>query len=794
MAALLEEMSRLKGYPSAAIDDPTDHNPSERKAELLAVELGHWARLAFPDRAIANEDLKGWLAGASSTRIGRFSDDTKCKVPVGEPDARVSSSVRPSGPAPSHLSVVMAALDHGWHRASITPSVTLRTTMPDASDVNQSWRRGPLAVRLLDSTFQGAGAFRNSAEMLTTMHLTCSFGASGGAPALSASPVAKLIMIAKRTDGGPEQNMKNGSVQLADIALLRTSGADLLMHSRPAPDESWLNDVEGTMPVFNLGLQHVALERARMDPKYEDLFKNAGSMRAAREVVKSLEDADERQAAIAAWAESISYPIKLVEERFSRLVYCNENVRVLPPATVAEIKVQHAAVKEIDPTWEPHMTTQAALSKCSRLQEYFKTHVLQQHKYIFIPAKCGDPNCKFNCKPLRMPRSTWDWLKVRPRIVPYPMHRASSGREHFAPYEELKSVPTTDAHLPSFEAPKEPSKETKATDKAAPINFGTSNYARATVSCVDCNKPRLLWSEKALSSNETMLLNARLDQLLYTCGSTELFDDGHTLAKKVYIKSALVCGMAVEKAYYTVGRFPTCCTWCGETDPACLVELSQLDLGGKKGYAICVTCHGSGFDVVTHGKEKKTGAAAKKPKGKKRAGQHKGKAAKAAKRARGARRVVVDSEEEEEEQEDEDEAEAGRWGSAAGQQEEGIWTVERIIGKDERSGGEYYLVDWEGWSLGEASWEPIRNLLTANAEARAFEPRTAFTCTCTFILYLSTGMHMHMHMPMPMQMHMHMHMHKPMPMPMHMHMHMHMHMPMQMHRCRCTCTCPCPCP
>jgi hypothetical protein len=97
MAALLEEMSRLKGYPSAAIDDPTDHNPSERKAELLAVELGHWARLAFPDRAIANEDLKGWLAGASSTRIGRFSDDTKCKVPVGEPDARVSSSVRPSG-------------------------------------------------------------------------------------------------------------------------------------------------------------------------------------------------------------------------------------------------------------------------------------------------------------------------------------------------------------------------------------------------------------------------------------------------------------------------------------------------------------------------------------------------------------------------------------------------------------------------------------------------------------------------------------------------------------------------
>ena len=55
-----------------------------------------------------------------------------------------------------------------------------------------------------------ASAFRNSAEMFTTMHLTCSFGASGGVPALPASPIAKLVMIVKRTDGGPEQNMKNG--------------------------------------------------------------------------------------------------------------------------------------------------------------------------------------------------------------------------------------------------------------------------------------------------------------------------------------------------------------------------------------------------------------------------------------------------------------------------------------------------------------------------------------------------------------------------------------------------------
>lgn len=357
----------------------------------------------------------------------------------------------------------------------------------------------------------------------------------------------------------------------------------------------------------------------------------------------SLDSADERKAATAAWAKSVGVPIELIGERFSRLVYCGANVRVLPPATPAAIKKQHAAIKAIDPSWEPHMTTQVLLAKCPLLQEYLSTHVLEKHKYMFIAGKCNDPACKFKCAPLRMPQDTWSWLKGRPRIVPFPMHRGSSGREHFAPYDELKSVPTTEAHLPSFEAPREPSAEAKAADKAKPINFGTTNFARATITCADCNKPRLLFAAKDLSPNEMVLLEARLDVVIYTCGGSDLFDEGHVLEKKVFVKSALVCGMAVEKAYYSVGKFPVCCTWCAQTEAARLLDLSQLDLGGKKGYAMCIECHGRGLDVVTHGQAVQTGAAAKKSKGKARAAQHKGKKEKAAKRSR----VVADSSEEE---------------------------------------------------------------------------------------------------------------------------------------------------
>ena len=40
----------------------------------------------------------GWLEGEPYVRVARLSDDTKCKVPVGEPGARVSTTVRPYVP------------------------------------------------------------------------------------------------------------------------------------------------------------------------------------------------------------------------------------------------------------------------------------------------------------------------------------------------------------------------------------------------------------------------------------------------------------------------------------------------------------------------------------------------------------------------------------------------------------------------------------------------------------------------------------------------------------------------
>ena len=46
------------------------------------------------------------------------------------------------------------------------------------------------------------------------------------------------------------------------------------------------------------------------------------------------------------------------------------------------------------------------------------------------------------------------------------------------------------------------------------------------------------------------VLAARLDQIIYTCGASELFDAGHSLEKKVFVKSALICGMPVREGLH----------------------------------------------------------------------------------------------------------------------------------------------------------------------------------------------------------------------------------------------------
>jgi U3 small nucleolar RNA-associated protein 14 len=73
------------------------------------------------------------------------------------------------------------------------------------------------------------------------------------------------------------------------IALFLVMDFDHLVVLRGAPHGSFLNKVERSMSLLNLGLQHVALVRKQMEPWAETVLSSASSMAEVRKMVAEWE-------------------------------------------------------------------------------------------------------------------------------------------------------------------------------------------------------------------------------------------------------------------------------------------------------------------------------------------------------------------------------------------------------------------------------------------------------------------------------------------------------------------------
>ena len=207
------------------------------RSDRLASELGldsasegeYDSEPEFDDDAhISTATIEMYMKG-NFTMVSKSSVDDKSKVPVGEPGAPVPTGVRAAHRSLAHSSHESETLDHSFHRASVIPSAMLLQTLPES--VDSSWRGGELVCLLKDGVLEGSSAWRNGAEFSKVV--------SGLRP----------IILIKRTDGGGDQNMTNGSVQLADIASFIETGADFYVHSRTAANQSFVNYVEGEVRV-----------------------------------------------------------------------------------------------------------------------------------------------------------------------------------------------------------------------------------------------------------------------------------------------------------------------------------------------------------------------------------------------------------------------------------------------------------------------------------------------------------------------------------------------------------------
>lgn len=108
--------------------------------------------------------------------------------------------------------------------------------------------------------------------------------------------------------------------------------------------------------------------------------------------------------------------------------------------------------------------------------------------------------------------------------------------------------------------------------------------------CIDCDKPRVIYSPSKLNNEKLALLQRILSLYQYSCGSClqELKTDDITraptvnaLLDEVYVRGNITCDTNIEVPYYSSGCFPDICYYCA-IDSGLIREAGQ--------YPVCQVC------------------------------------------------------------------------------------------------------------------------------------------------------------------------------------------------------------
>ena len=128
---------------------------------------------------------------------------------------------------------------------------------------------------------------------------------------------------------------------------------------------------------------------------------------------------------------------------------------------------------------------------------------------------------------------------------------------------------------------------------------------RGTIKCIDCEKPRCIYSATSLSTSESAAIQVLRDEDMYVCGA-RLFPESHSLYEKVIVRTTLSCEMLVETTYFgaTTVKLKDVCNHCGGSSGAPLVD-DDAFMELKKQYArvrsYCTMCKRMGKEPTTWG-------------------------------------------------------------------------------------------------------------------------------------------------------------------------------------------------
>ncbi|KAI8517529.1 hypothetical protein Bbelb_035460 [Branchiostoma belcheri] len=458
-----------------------------------------------------------------------FMDD-KHGIKVGEPGYPVAAVDRGKSVLVSR-DTVFAVADHDFTKLKITPSVTLVCDIPESE--SDSFYRGKVYVALKDATFQPSSPIRHQTELYDVLNQAGKLG---------------LPILCQYSDGGPDHRLTYVSVQVSLICMFIMLNLDMLVCARTAPQNSFRNPVERIMSVINLGLQAIGVMREKMTPDMERLFHSVNTMKEARAV------AEKRPGLKQAIVESTEQVRGMINTLLQRLSLKKEAFSCVEPASDLEVEEMWNLILLIDKTVTQTDTTKVKLQTKTDLLAFMEHCCVSRH-YFFSIKKCGMDGCR-HCKRPRLPTEVFNQLES----FPDPM--LDSTGEHFKPFTEAYGRETTEADRPSL---------SRTTGHGMPFSPNAEN-TRGVVTCLDCNKPRTVHSQRALTIEQRDQLEQLKEEAMYTCGVSWAPED-HPLRDICFVSRALSCSAPVEVYYYSarvksraLTILPLVCWQCGETD------------------------------------------------------------------------------------------------------------------------------------------------------------------------------------------------------------------------------------
>ena len=228
------------------------------------------------------------------------------------------------------------------------------------------------------------------------------------------------------------------------------------------------------MSLLNIALQGVALERSPMTAEYEDLLKSCSSMAEIRE------SAAKNPSLQSAYVNSVQPCIDLIASRFNRLSLKEEPVCAMSSCVDDDdLDCLFSFAKLIDSDLTRDMTNKKELILRTKYQEFLRTHAITHH-YCFQIKKCGSETCEY-CTPPRCSLDVFQTLS----IVPDPLLDTTGSK--FKPFEDIYGKePNSEKDRPSLgTAAERHDHETR--------DILVSTKARMTVTCCQCNKPRVVY-------------------------------------------------------------------------------------------------------------------------------------------------------------------------------------------------------------------------------------------------------------------------------------------------------------